>query len=99
VSWLIKGASGAPGYLLLLTGNQMKLVYNFTFMVVLDLILLFIFTKLWGMTGAAIASATAILISRIALVAVAQKATGIHTSILAGLFKRDLKDRPPVDID
>jgi O-antigen/teichoic acid export membrane protein len=95
MSWVIKGASGAPGYLLLMTGNQMKLVINFTFMVALDLVLLILLTIWLGLPGAALASTLSIMVSRVALVVVAQKATGIHTSILAGIFGGQVQDRQP----
>lgn len=99
LSWVIKGASGAPGYLLLMTGNQMKLVINFSFMVALDLVLLVVLTLWLGLPGAAVASTLSILVSRVALVVVAQKATGIHTSILAGIFGGQVQDRPPLAKD
>ena len=99
LSWVIKGASGAPGYLLLMTGNQMKLVINFTFMVVLDMVLLVVLTLWLGLPGAAVASTVSILVSRVALVIVAQKATGIHTSILAGIFGGQVRDQPPREDD
>ncbi len=80
---LIKAWSGAPGFLLIMTGNQMKLVLNYSMAVLVDVGLLVILTWKFGLTGAAAASMLAMLFSRLWLIHVAQKEVKVNTSLFA----------------
>ncbi len=78
---LIKAWSGAPGYLLIMTGNQMKLVTNYSALVVVDVALVALLTWKLGLAGAAAASAISMLFSRIWLVHTARKYTEVNTAL------------------
>lgn len=83
---VVKGASGAPGYLLIMSGNQSRVGGLYAVTVLIDIPLLFFFTRAWGLTGAALASLITVAASRLVLNALARRDTKLGTSIFAVAF-------------
>jgi O-antigen/teichoic acid export membrane protein len=87
IAQLVKSQSGAPGYLLIMTGKGMRLAQIYSVMVVVDIVLLAILVPSIGMHGAAIATLASMLVSRIGLNIVAKRLTGIETNSLRALAR------------
>jgi O-antigen/teichoic acid export membrane protein len=82
ISWVFLAAAGSPGYVMLMSGRQNKYIKILIGSTVLDIILQFPLVHTMGLTGAALASAISVNVSRVLVVYAAQKDCSIHTSIL-----------------
>lgn len=80
---VIKVSFGTAGYFLVMTGHQMDIARVYSITVVLDVALIAILTKFFGLPGAALGSMLAMLASCFLLFYKAKKRTGINTSVFS----------------
>jgi O-antigen/teichoic acid export membrane protein len=79
VGEVVSSATGSPGHLLLMTGNERETVNGIGAAAAVNLALNLLLVPLWGIRGAAIATATSVIVSNVLLWRAARKRLGINS--------------------
>ena len=81
---VLASLTGAPGFLLIMSGRQNLIIKTMAAIMTLHVVLLFVLTPWIGMIGAAIASLISSLASKVVVNRMASKVTGVNVSVMGG---------------
>ena len=84
---LINAASGSCGTVLAMTGHQIVVLHGVTLALLVNTLLCLILVPMWGLTGAATAASSGLIVWNLYLMFKAKQLTGITTSIVFGKDK------------